>query len=182
MPTIAAATTPKTATDAGPLKKPCRVPRPKNFSCSFCDRKWDSRDAVRRHENSHTGNKPFKCLECDESFSQKGNLKTHINSVHVKMKHMCVICEKMLSSPTNLHHHIIKTHGEYLGVHCSRCDMWMRGDLTRHQNSTQCKQKTHDACRNGTMLLNRAIYTQDDLIDEGDEKLVDLLLENFYSV
>ena len=44
------------------------------FKCDFAD---VSPSHLKRHEMTHTGEKPFKCSKCDKSYSQSGDLKKH---------------------------------------------------------------------------------------------------------
>ncbi|KAJ1467103.1 hypothetical protein T484DRAFT_1756113 [Baffinella frigidus] len=138
----------------GSRKKQKATRRVMVYTCSFCPKTWPSAYAVERHENSHTGNKPFACEICPKRFSQEANLKVHFEAVHNQVKHWCPVCFETLSSAANLNHHLSKTHAEYLGVHCERCDTWMRGDLARHQTTAVCSKKKAVIQKNEIVHLN----------------------------
>jgi uncharacterized Zn-finger protein len=129
------------------------------FNCSFCPKTWQSAYALRRHENSHTGNKPFSCIECIQTFSQEANLKVHFESVHANIKYSCPICFDMLSSVANLNHHVTLTHAEFLQTYCDKCNTWMRGDLSRHQATTLCTKNGEIEKKNRTDRLNSVLLT-----------------------
>lgn len=139
--------------------------QPVYYTCSVCSTTWLSVYALKRHERSHSGDKPFKCTECPQAFSQEVNLRVHIEAIHDKLKHSCPICLEPLSSSANLAHHLKKTHADYLGVYCSRCETWMRGDLVRHQETNVCEKKSR-AIQNKTTAS--AIKSMLETIEEDD--------------
>lgn len=131
---------PRVVGHQGTRKKQQAVPRFAGHQCSFCSKTWESAYAMRRHETSHTGNKPFVCDQCPRTFSQEANLKVHVESIHTMTKYACPICFQMLSSASCLSHHVKKTHATCLGTYCDQCNTWMRGDLPRHQATDTCKK------------------------------------------
>ena len=112
----------------------------KTFICSTCEKRFISGYALSRHMHTHTGRKPYQCEKCDKGFAQEANLKVHIQSIHNKLTHPCPICFKSISTKTNLNHHM-KTHEYFPKVYCDRCDTYMKGDLSRHQQSKICRKK-----------------------------------------
>ncbi len=57
---------------------------PKNHSCSICGRIFQRRAKLKRHEKTHTGDKPFKCdiMGCCKCYSRKEHLTRHWEQVH----------------------------------------------------------------------------------------------------
>jgi uncharacterized Zn-finger protein len=45
--------------------------------CQHCGKMCTRQDNFKRHERTHTGERPYKCRHCDKTFTQPGNLKTH---------------------------------------------------------------------------------------------------------
>ena len=58
-----------------------KIPITKNsdgkYGCRFCDKTFTQSFSVRRHERTHTGEKPFACRYCQYKPSNSGNIKTH---------------------------------------------------------------------------------------------------------
>ena len=54
-----------------------RIEDSETFDCPQCDKKFLHKRSLKRHELTHTGNKPHSCSQCDFRCSDKGNLKRH---------------------------------------------------------------------------------------------------------
>ena len=50
---------------------------PGKFKCSYCEKVLRNRAKVRRHEISHTDERPFTCEICDKKFKHPLDLKRH---------------------------------------------------------------------------------------------------------
>ncbi|XP_062142147.1 serendipity locus protein H-1 [Drosophila sulfurigaster albostrigata] len=73
------------------------------FVCITCDRAFYTQGALKAHARTHSGLKPYKCEQCDTRFRQWGDLKYHTDSKHSKLKpHMCEFCGKNFSRKYSL--------------------------------------------------------------------------------
>ncbi|KAH7085781.1 hypothetical protein BKA63DRAFT_500489 [Paraphoma chrysanthemicola] len=48
--------------------------------CRFCDRKFTKEEHLRRHERTHTGEKPFKCPKCYKRYGRSDVLVRHLQT------------------------------------------------------------------------------------------------------
>lgn len=55
----------------------------KPFSCKYCDLKFARSDHVRTHERIHTGERPYPCNFCDKAFARSDERLRH-HKVHMK--------------------------------------------------------------------------------------------------
>ena len=52
----------------------------KKFKCDVCGKGFTERQALRDHENIHTGAKPYKCKYCSYCCASKGTQRMHERS------------------------------------------------------------------------------------------------------
>uniref|UniRef100_A0A8C3TCX3 C2H2-type domain-containing protein n=1 Tax=Chelydra serpentina TaxID=8475 RepID=A0A8C3TCX3_CHESE len=73
-------------------------------TCPQCGRSFVEKQALKKHESIHTGEKPFTCSECGKSFRQKGNLVSHQRTHAQERPYQCAQCQKMIPFLRHLPH------------------------------------------------------------------------------
>lgn len=88
----------------------------KLFRCSYskCSSLFDAAEGLRRHERTHTGDRPFTCASkgCANSCSEKGNLTKHRKRAHpLEHPYQCEFkeCNQTFTGCAELRNHR-KTH------------------------------------------------------------------------
>ncbi|XP_037540586.1 telomere zinc finger-associated protein [Nematolebias whitei] len=110
------------------------------LTCSICPSKFNTKEELRVHGVTHTGEMPHKCSTCSEQFMYKRNLTMHMMKAHGHPKpHACPQCPKTFLTRTELRvHESTKHRGEKPFV-CEECG---------HRASS----------RNGLMMHIKAIH------------------------
>ena len=64
----------------GSMQYPASPPRP--FACDMCALSFNRQHDLKRHRDTHSGDKPFLCEFCGKTFTRKDALKRHQVSEH----------------------------------------------------------------------------------------------------
>lgn len=56
--------------------------RHRGHVCAICNKAFETRYKLERHQRTHTGEKPYACPYCPHRCNQRDNLKAHIASRH----------------------------------------------------------------------------------------------------
>jgi DNA-directed RNA polymerase subunit RPC12/RpoP len=78
--------------------------------CSHCERTFCTKEQLKNHETTHTGEKKYKCSFCDHTSATKTQHNTH-ERTHTKEKpYACPYCSHRSGDSSNLSKHIKNKH------------------------------------------------------------------------
>lgn len=83
-----------------------------DLQCRICKRYFNNRQNLRRHVQTHTGDKPHQCDICFISFLRLSHLQRHIRTHTGEKPYSCSLCAKSFSRSDKLKNHYIHQHSE----------------------------------------------------------------------
>lgn len=91
------------------------------FQCSYCEKSFGFKSALKSHEVIHAIEKQFKCKECEKYFATQSSLRRH-ERIHTLAKpHKCQSCNKKISEKSYLEDHE-KSHSGTKPYKCEFCN------------------------------------------------------------
>lgn len=105
--------------------------------CKFCSKIYKI-GSIKKHEKTHSTEKPFECDICHKSFSVREYLRLHMKCHSREKSYECKMCLKSFTRKSHLNDHaFVHVHKESynLPFKCSVCDKAFRvkSKLNRHE-------------------------------------------------
>uniref|UniRef100_A0A336L7V4 CSON006287 protein n=1 Tax=Culicoides sonorensis TaxID=179676 RepID=A0A336L7V4_CULSO len=93
--------------------------------CRFCNRKYESVEEMKKHEENHKHDgkiRPYVCNECGKCYTNEMTLKNHIKQHLGIRNYRCNFCEMTFVALGNLKVHEVTHHTHKYPYKCSMCD------------------------------------------------------------
>ncbi|XP_035507574.1 zinc finger protein 408 [Morone saxatilis] len=96
--------------------------RERRYRCSSCGKKFFQIGHLKKHQFSHTEEKPFSCQECGKNYTSAESFRAHQMSHRGERPFSCPHCEKTYGLKRDLKEHMVLHTGEkpYVCEHCGK--------------------------------------------------------------
>ncbi|CAG2058550.1 unnamed protein product [Timema podura] len=122
----------------------------RNYMCELCGKKFVSLENLGVHKYSHLDRAimKMKCQFCERKFATRQRLKKHIRTHSGERPHLCEVCCRGFSSKSHLERHKL-THTEEKRFYCNYCNysFIQKGNFKLHTYTKAC-QPSFDKTKN----------------------------------
>ncbi|XP_069384188.1 zinc finger protein 408 isoform X2 [Paralichthys olivaceus] len=117
--------------------------RERRYSCSSCGKKFYQLSHLKKHQFSHTEQKPFSCPECGKNYTSAESFRAHQMSHRGERPFPCPHCEKTYGLKRDLKEHMVLHTGEkpYTCEHCGKA--FGRRPSLRIHRMLHCSRMTY---------------------------------------
>ena len=91
------------------LKVKLELKEPGRFSCSQCDKTFNSKSGLAYHMEKDTGKFRLWCYQCQRGFTMRAQYESHM-AKHEGRSFPCEYCPKRFQSKPSLRVHVLKCH------------------------------------------------------------------------
>lgn len=104
--------------------------------CDTCGQRFRTKENLKLHKTSHTGEKPYACSTCGQTFSRKRDMRRH-QCIHTKeLPYACELCPSKFDKKPSLEKHI-QLHASGVEFHhCVECHKFFRSGKTLKKHQT----------------------------------------------
>ncbi|XP_077551975.1 uncharacterized protein LOC144166323, partial [Haemaphysalis longicornis] len=140
-PLLPAAGSPYSPSVKSQRQQPGPPPGRQLLQCQQCSFSALYPSYLKRHQRSHTGERPFKCNHCGKAFAWQNQLNVHLRTHTGERPHQCHLCPSAFTHKSALDSHV-RSHTGERPFRCRLCPKAFTRRRWRKAHETR-EHKTH---------------------------------------
>ncbi|XP_017282602.1 zinc finger protein 408 isoform X2 [Kryptolebias marmoratus] len=115
----------------------------KPFTCQDCGKNYTSAESFRAHQMSHRGERPFSCPHCEKAYGLKRDLKEHLVLHTGEKPYTCGLCGKSFARRPSLRVHHLHHCSKMVHTQAPKVQCTICSKLLANHNSLRLHMKLH---------------------------------------
>lgn len=112
----------------------------RTFACTVCTAKFPSTTALKRHQASHSENRPHICPNCSSAFQTRNYLHQHLATHEQHLRHECKHCARRFLTRAKLANHEMTHRSRVAWLSCGTgCGRFFATERTRQAHELTCQ-------------------------------------------
>ncbi|XP_067119421.1 zinc finger protein 11-like [Centruroides vittatus] len=142
----------KLLSSKGHLERHHRTLHQESYYCKICKKQFQTKPLFRRHQISHSEDRPFKCDICDKGYKTRYQLKRHGDTHSDECKYFCQVCNKSFKTKRIFGAHVL-IHNDEIKHCCQICNKYFKRkcSLRRHEKTHEDRSDKYfcEVCKKG---------------------------------